>query len=299
MVEIGLCNLRDICDNPDLIQGIVDYISDTFNKFVNWLVNHVCDTILSKISPVVEEIWNGIAGWTNGLMSLISQLTWDAEHLTISGSKASDMIADAIVSSAIFTEVLVIAIAIYAVMLVMTPIIAPYSFVLSEIAPLLIIAILMADSGIVGGSGSSEVALGSDIINEICDILGSGLIDFETTMFGIIFGVVDSILTLGTCAENFGVRTFFEFSLSIIGAILSLLPLFQIGEETTLASVVICCIGLVFTGAGFLLIWNDNSVLKEICRGWDALSTLISALDIGVSAISLVSTCVKYQQGSN
>ena len=270
---------------------------DAFNALKEMLKDFVMDTILSSISSFIDGIWSGVVSWGSGLVALLYQLSEQVDVGSLSESNAADQFIDALIFNGVFIAVVALAIALYAVMLILTPVTAPYAFVLSEIAPLLIVAILMGGSGLLTGASSSGVALASDIIGMICDTLGNGLINAETTFFGIVFATIGSMMTSVAAAVKVCVNTILSFAVSIIGAILSFAALTQINEHTSLKWVKLAAVGLAFSGIGFILALTGPNLDKKICPGFTAVSTLISGLGFGVSILSLGETYQKYAAG--
>lgn len=230
-------------------------------------------------------------------MAFLYQLSEQVDVGSLSQANAADQFIDALIFNGVFIAIVALAIALYAVMLVLTPVTAPYAFVLSEIAPLLIVAILMGGSDLLNGASSSGVALVSDIIEMICDTLGDGLVCIETTVLDLVFATVGSLMASVDVANGFCPKTFLGFVFSIIGAILSFAALTQINEQATSEWVIAGILGVALTGGGLLVDMLLKDPEEEVCPGFDVVSTLISVLSFGVSVLSLGEICQKYATG--
>jgi len=280
-----------------MVEDALDHIVDGLNALKDMLLDFVYDTILTSISSFIGDIWSGVVSWGFGLVASLYQLGGQVDFGSMSVAQAADQFVDALIFNGVFLCVVALAIALYAVMLVLNPVIAPYAFVLSEVAPLLIIAILMGGSGLLTGASSSGIAMASDIVDLISEFLGDGLVIFETTMWSIITSVVGSFMTTVATAVKVCANTIFSFVVSIVGAILSFTALTQINDLTTDFSIIMGIIGCVASGIGFLLALTGPNLDGKICPGFTAVSKLISGLSFGVSILSLGETYQKYATG--
>jgi hypothetical protein len=281
------------------IQTAVDKIVDAFQAFVDWLIDFVCDAILDPLTSMIEDVWDGVVDWAAGLGATLSRLAAEVDAGARSIASATLALVQSIVESDAFLVISLIGFAIFTVMLVLQPTVAPFMFVLDMIVPIVMMAILDANGGfITDAAGEIASAAASTVENTIRTILGNDLVNMEATMFGIIFSSVGSLITFVSTAVMGTMRDFASFAVSILGAILSVASLTQINEQSTdFTWVKISCVGLALSGAGFALEVTGKGTEGKICPSFDSVSKLISGLDLGVSALSVGTTYNAWSSG--
>jgi hypothetical protein len=236
---------------------------------------------------MIEDVWNGVVDWAAGLGATLSRLAAEVDAGARSIASATLALVQSVVESDAFLVISLIGFAIFTVMLVLQPTVAPFMFVLDMIVPIVMMAILDANDGfIANAAGEIASAAASTVENTIRSILGNDLVNMEATMFGIIFSSVGSLITFVSTAVMGTMRDFASFAVSIMGAIISIASLTQINELPTFEWVVVSCVGLALSAIGFTLDVAGRGTEGKICPSFDSVSKLISGLDLGVSALN-------------
>jgi hypothetical protein len=279
------------------IQTTANKIVDAFQAFVDWLVDFVCDTILAPLTSMIEDVWNGVVDWAAGLGATLSRLAAEVGSGNISVASASLILIKMIMDSVAFTTITLMGLAIYAAMLVLQPMLAPFVFVLGTVVPIVMMAILETTSQVMGeaiDAASSAIGeVGQAIVESV---LGSALVNDVALILSIIFGgmsaLLDSIVfTVG--------GSFLTFAFSLFGAFLSIIAMVEVlSSGCSLNILVIAILGAAASGSAIVADYYSESMEEELCPSYDACSNIISLTSFGVSIIGLGTAVYSYNEGS-
>ncbi len=272
-------------------------IVDAFQAFVAWLVDLVRDTILAPLTSMIEDVWNGVVDWAAGLGATLSRLAAEVGSGNISVASASLILVKMIVESVAFQAITLIGVAIYAVLLVLQPIVAPYVFILGTVVPLVLMAILKTTAQVMGEAiDAASSAIGSALEDIILPTLGSELANILSSVLSVVFGSATALTGFISVAVGGSMRA---FALSVIGALISFVALTQVTSQTTsIGWVVVAVIGTVVSGLSIIADTLHESVEEALCPHWNTCSRLISWTSLGISVYGLGRTVYVYEQES-
>jgi hypothetical protein len=298
VVVLGLHKIAEMIDTiASVVTEAVDKIVDAFQAFVDWLVDFVCDAILDPLTSMIEDVWNGVVDWAAGLGATLSRLAAEVGSGNISVASASLILIKMIVDSVAFTAITLMGLAIYAAMLILQPMLAPFMFVLGTVVPVVMMAILETTSQVMGEAiNAASSAIGAALEDIILPILGSELVNIISSILSVVFGSMTAITGFISVAVGGSMRA---FAFSVIGAIISFVALTQVTSQTTsLGWIGVALLGTVFSGLSMIADEGLESVEEALCPHWDTCSRLISWTSLGISIYGLGRTVYVYEQGS-
>jgi len=279
------------------IRAAVNEIVDAFNAFVAWIIDFAIDIILSPIVSLLNDIWSGVVGWVAGLGSMLTRLSMSVGSGEETSGSAAIELARSILASDVFIALLAIASAVFVAMMVLQPVVAPFSFIIGLVMPIVMVTILATSSQMIGdafiAAGSAIDQAGQAIVGSI---LGSEMVSDLSIVLGIIFGSMAGLMSFVATAVG---GSFWAFAFSLCGAILSMVAMVQaLSSAASLDMLSVAVFGTVLSGSALLANSLSESVEELLCPSYDACSSIISWTSFGVSVVGLGTVAYNYNEGS-
>ena len=255
-------------------------VADAFNAFVAWAISFAT-TLFQNALGFLSNSWNSILEWGSGLVYLIKECTLSTESGNMSTNQAANSISDYILYSWLGIIISSICLVISIAMMVLAPTLAPFMFLITLLAPVILGVIVQAtipETGGLDANGNVVKSGESGLIGWLHAFYTGSDYQWLNRLEDCTFAAMDAIWEIGGARADGVVSEGLAFS--IVGLIMSFAsPSF--GDMAIIGTV----LSGMFVGYGLL------STTRELAMAGSAVSPF-SKVAWSISAVSFSYYCM-------